>query len=199
MTSLAHIQATEAPAAATAFTHAMAAAVAAVTVVTTDGPAGRFGLTVSSMASVSADPPMLLVSINRRSPILDAIRANGVLGVNVLGVHQAQLADTFAGRPRSGAPYDFGGASWQPASSGVPLLADAAARFDCGVSMVVPAGTHALVIATVTEAHRCAAPALAYTRRGYARAAMLDQSPSSERHGGCGGEASSARRSSVVS
>jgi flavin reductase (DIM6/NTAB) family NADH-FMN oxidoreductase RutF len=151
----------------------MAAAVSGVTVVTTDGVAGRWGLTVSSAASVSAEPPMLLVCVNWRSPLAEAIRINNVLGVNVLGVHHTELAESFAGRLGLRPPYDFGDPRWRPGSSGVPLLADAAARFDCHVSQIVDAGSHAIVIATVADASRGAVPALAYTRRDYARAERL--------------------------
>jgi flavin reductase (DIM6/NTAB) family NADH-FMN oxidoreductase RutF len=171
------------------FLSAMAATVTGVDIVTTNGPAGRFGITVSSMVSVSADPPLLLVSINRRSPVLAAILENGVFGVNVLGVHHDALADTFAGRPRSGEPYDFGSAHWQPGMSGVPLLADAAAQFECRVSSSTDAGTHAIVLGTVHYARHGLVPPLAYARRGYARPAELparvaatDASPLSVRH-----------------
>src|SRR3954451_16704133 len=97
----------------TAFVAAMGAALTSVTVVSTDGHAGRLALTVSAMTSVSADPPMLLVCINRASPLLGALRANGCFAVNVLGEHQAAIADTFAGRPPTGEPYAFGCATWE--------------------------------------------------------------------------------------
>src|SRR5918995_1086900 len=97
----------------TSFLSAMGAAVASVNVVTTDGAAGRFGLTVSSMASGSASPPMLLVCIDRRSPLVRAITANRAFAVSALGVRQAAVADTFAGRPSAGEPYDFAVASWE--------------------------------------------------------------------------------------
>jgi len=155
------------------FKNAMAAAVTGVYVVTTDGPAGRVGLTVSSMASVSAEPPMLLVSINRDSPLLPAIVDNDVFGVNALGVHHAGLAETFAGRAAAGARYDFGAARWERGESGVPLLSDASARFDCQVSYLVAAGSHVVVIGAVRDASRGAVAALAYTRRDYARPAEL--------------------------
>lgn len=155
------------------FVGAMAAAVTGVNVVTTDGARGRLGLTVSAMVSVSADPPLLLVGIRTHSPLVAAIVAHGVFGVSVLGAHQAAVADTFAGRPRTGAPYDFGGARWEPGESGVPLLVEAAARFDCAVTGTMAAGTHTLVLGAVRSARRSAAPPLAYTRRGYARAVPL--------------------------
>ena len=157
------------PITAQAFSNAMSAAVTGVYLVTTDGPAGRLGLTVSSMASVSADPPTVLVSINRDSPMVAALLHNGVFGLSALGAHHAELGDIFAGRSEWAAPYDFDAASWDEASSGVPLLADAAARFACHVTATVDAGSHVVVLGTVHEASRGAVCALGYTRRGYAR------------------------------
>jgi flavin reductase (DIM6/NTAB) family NADH-FMN oxidoreductase RutF len=152
-----------------AFTKAMAAVVAGVNIVTTEGPGGRFGLTVSAMVPVSAEPPLLLVSLNRRSPIVSAILQNGVFGVNALGAHHDALADSFAGRPRSGAAYDFAAAHWECNGAGVPLLLDAAARFDCRVTSSTDAGTHTIVIGSVEHASRGVVPPLAYTRRAYSR------------------------------
>ena len=157
-----------APAAAADYVAAMAAAVTGVSVVTTDGAGGRMGLTVSSMASVSADPPMLLVCINRRSPIVPRIRAHAAFAVSVLGAHQSPIADMFAGRPAAGAPYDFARTRWELGVTGAPLLAEAAATFDCVVASTVEAGTHTIVIGDVVQAARGAAVPLAYTRRRYA-------------------------------
>lgn len=157
----------------TSFVSAMGAAVASVNVVTTDGAAGRFGLTVSSMASVSASPPMLLVCIDRRSPLLRAITANRAFAVNALGVRQAAVADTFAGRAPAGEPYDFAVASWERGGTGVPLLIGAAARFECLVASTMDAGSHTIVIGDVMASDRHGVRALAYTRREYARPVSL--------------------------
>ena len=157
-----------APAPAADYTGAMAAAVTGVSVVTTDGAGGRMGLTVSSTASVSADPPTLLVCIRRSSPIVPRIRAHGTFAVSILGVDQAAIADTFAGRPADGAPYDFAAARWETGVTGAPLLAGAAATFDCVVASTVEAATHTVVIGEVVQAARGAGPALAYTDRRYA-------------------------------
>ena len=165
------------PAERSAFVAAMAAAVTGVSVVTTDGAGGRRGLTVSAMVSVSADPPLLLVAINRRSPLVAAIRANGAFGVSVLGAHQAAVADTFAGRPAAGEPFDFGCARWERGAGGTPLLVGAVARFDCAVASTVEAGSHTLVIGAVRHASRGAVRPLAYTRREYAQPAPLPRSP----------------------
>ena len=180
------------PIPAQAFANAMSAAVTGVYLVTTDGPAGRLGLTVSSMASVSADPPTVLVSINRGSPLLAALLDNGVFGLSALGAHHAELGDIFAGRPESGAAYDFDAAHWDEASSGVPLLADAAARFACHVSATVDAGSHVIVLGTVHAASRGAVCALGYTPRGYARVVTQARSPSADLHSRQGHPTSSA-------
>ena len=158
----------------TSFVSAMGAAVTGVNVVTTEGAMGRLGLTVSSMASVSAAPPMLLVCIDRRSPIVRAIQAHRVFAVNALGARQAAVAETFAGRPQAGEPYDFGVACWEPGGTGVPLLVGAAARFECLVASVHDAGTHTIVVGDVMASDRSAVRALAYSRRTYARPVPLE-------------------------
>jgi flavin reductase len=155
------------------FLDAMSAAVTGVTVVTTNGAAGRLGLTVGTMVSVSAEPPLLLVSIRRSAPLLRALLANGVFGVSVLSASQANVADTFAGRPGPVPPYDFGVAAWEAGASGVPLLQDAAARFECEVARRIDAGTHTLVLGSVTVADQTDSPPLAYTARRYAEPRVL--------------------------
>jgi flavin reductase (DIM6/NTAB) family NADH-FMN oxidoreductase RutF len=148
------------------FIRAMRAAVTGVSVVTTDGVGGRLGRTVSALASVSADPAMLLVCIARRSPLVAAIRTNAVFGVNVLGRDQAALAETFAGRAST--RFDFGAARWDAGATGVPLLSGAAARFDCVVASTVEAGTHTVIVGDVLAAEAGAAPPLAYVDGAYA-------------------------------
>ncbi len=149
------------------FIAAMAGAATQVSVVTTDGTAGRFGVTVSAFSSVSAEPPLVLVCINRRSPAIAAIEANNAFCVNLLRDDQAEIANCFAGRPGDIAPYDFACAAWGVATSGAPVLADATANFDCTVEATYDAGTHRIFIGRVAQAfHRNAAP-LAFSNRAY--------------------------------
>ena len=89
------------------FIAAMGRLVTGVTIVTTDGPAGRFGITVSAFSSVSADPPLVLACVNRKSPVVAAVLANGVFCINVLADAHRHVADTFAGRNPEGRPYDL--------------------------------------------------------------------------------------------
>lgn len=145
----------------------MSGAVTGVHVVTTEGPAGRYGITVSAVTSVSADPPMVLACVNRRSPAAAAARANGVFAVNLLATHQTMVSDTFAGRIANGAPFDFGCAEWQAGPTGCRLLSDAVATFDCTLESAHDAGSHVVLIGRVVHATGADHTPLAHNRRSY--------------------------------
>ena len=100
------------------FLTAMSGAVTQVSVVTTNGIAGRFGVTVSAFASVSADPPLVLVCINRRSPVVEAIEENGCFCVNLLDDRQSPVADCFSGRSDPLTAYNFSCANWRVEATG---------------------------------------------------------------------------------
>ena len=151
------------------FVAAMGNAATGVTVVATDGTGGRFAQTVSAMCSVSAEPPTVLVCVNVRSPLVEAIARHGVFTVNVLADDQAHVADTFAGRPSAGAPYDFGCAEWAVADSGSPALLGAAAVFDCTLAGSVRSGTHRVFLGTVNGSRAEPTRPLVYHARRYGR------------------------------
>ncbi len=155
------------------YLQSMAGAVTGVTVVTTEGPAGRFGQTVSAMCSVSAQPPTLLVCVNRRSPLLVAVETNRRFAVNVLAAGQAHVADTFAGRPTSGASYDFACGEWEDLGGGAPVLAGAASAFDCRLERTADSGTHRVLFGVVDSCVRGLDDPLAYAGRTYGRHAPL--------------------------
>lgn len=159
-----------------AFVSAMSGAVTSVNVITTDGAAGLFGVTVSAMASVSADPPMLLVCVNRRSPARDAIGTNGVFCVNLLAAHQDGISDVFAGHPREGQAFDFSCAEWQPAATGAARLPDAASTFDCVVHSAHDVGTHTIFVGRVVDVTATQRAPLAHCRRAYCHPATLPTS-----------------------
>ncbi|MDP9138078.1 MAG: flavin reductase family protein, partial [Pseudomonadota bacterium] len=145
-----------------------------VSVVTTDGPSGRFGLTVSAVTSVSADPPLLLICVNRKSLAAAAILGNGHFAVNVLAVENRAFAETFSGRPSSGRPFDFANHHWQLGLAGAPVVGDAAAVFECDVLETHDAGTHRIFIGRVVAARRGKLEPLVYASRSYRRSVTLD-------------------------
>src|SRR5947208_3567467 len=128
------------------FKAAMGGAATAVSVVTTDGPEGLSGITVSAISSVSADPPLVLACVNRKSPAAKAIEGNRIFAINVLAAHNRDLAETFAGRPANGKPFDFANHRWDSGVTGAPLVADATAVFECEMDRVYDAGTHRIFL-----------------------------------------------------
>lgn len=150
------------------FVQVMRGAATGVNIVTTDGPAGRFGLTVSAFSSVSAQPPSVLVCINRRSPACKAIRKNRQFCVNVLSAEQRELANTFAGIPDR-KPYDFSQASWQRAATRSPLFDETVASFDCTLDTAIDTGTHTIFIGLVCATTGNDAKPLLYSNRSYCR------------------------------
>jgi flavin reductase (DIM6/NTAB) family NADH-FMN oxidoreductase RutF len=103
------------------------------------------GMTVTSLSSLSADPPRLLVSINRQAPSFALIERYRLFGVNILGSDQQELAARFnngglTGRER------FEGAEWFPGSSGLPLLRQSLATVECHVEEIIERHSHGIVV-----------------------------------------------------
>ncbi len=155
------------------FISAMGAAATGVSIVTTEGEAGKFGLTVSAISSVSADPPMLLACVNRKSPAVAAMMQNGRFAVNLLGSNNQDVAEMFAGRPKSGNPYDFTRHGWEEGETGLPVLGDATASFECEIECSQDAGSHRIFIGRVINARRNTAEPLVYCNRAFGRVAQL--------------------------
>jgi flavin reductase (DIM6/NTAB) family NADH-FMN oxidoreductase RutF len=150
------------------FLAAMAQAATTVTVVTTDGPGGRWGVTVSAMSSVSADPPLLSICLDRRNPVCGEITANRRFCVNVLDEGQDDVADVFAGRAPAEGGDRFACAAWEEGPD-LPRLVGAAAYFDCVLATSHDHGTHRLFIGRVRTAGRAVARPLVYQARDYRR------------------------------
>ena len=150
------------------FREAMSRLGAAVHIVTTDGTAGRAGVTVTAVASVSDQPPTILVCLNRRSGSNTIFRTNGVFCVNTLGAADEQLADLFAGRTGVAGEERFAPDDWSKLTTGAPAFNRAVIAFDCRVIDVKAVATHNVYFATV-EAIRTgpSGPVLVYHERAY--------------------------------
>lgn len=140
----------EAPLSAEAFRRGMRRLALPTAVVTTAHDGVRGGLTVSSLCSVSTDPPRLLVCINTAASAFPLLRASGVLAVNMLAEGQGALCMRF-GSSRCSGEARFAEGRWETARTGAPLLTDALASFDCRVVEMHESATHAIVIADVVE------------------------------------------------
>jgi flavin reductase (DIM6/NTAB) family NADH-FMN oxidoreductase RutF len=133
------------PVAADEFRDVVGRFASGVTVITTARGEERSGMTASAMCSVSLEPPMLLVCINRQTRTGAAVQANGVFAVNILGEHQAQLAAHFA----SPIEEKFAGVITTTGDLGCPLLDDALAVIECRVVESIDGGTHSVYLGQV--------------------------------------------------
>jgi flavin reductase (DIM6/NTAB) family NADH-FMN oxidoreductase RutF len=124
------------------FREAMAKLGAAVHVVTTAGPAGKTGFTATAVCSVSDQPAMLLVCLNRRSNSAPLLSQNGVFCVNTLGAQESKLADVFAGRSGLKLEERFSAGEWMTLKTGSPVLASAVVAFDCRAIEVKAVASH---------------------------------------------------------
>jgi len=130
-----------------------------------------FGITVSALSSVSLQPPLVMVALDRRRFLTPVVRAGGRYAVNILGEDQQALSDCFAGAPVSPGREDFCGAAWHPGPTGLPLLDGAIATLECTVVDTFSAGDHDLFIGQVDTlgSHGRDAMPLLYYRRRYLR------------------------------
>ncbi len=153
------------------FRRVMGHFVTGVTVVTTLEAGEPRGITVNALSSVSLEPPLVMVALDRRRYITPKVHAAGQFAVNVLGEHQEALADCFAGAPVQPGREEFCGAAWAPGASGLPLLEGAIATLECTVVGVHPIGDHDVFIGRVealrNDAHH--PQPLLYYRRRYLR------------------------------
>ncbi|MFB6675403.1 flavin reductase [Streptomyces sp. NPDC056390] len=153
------------------FREAMAHLPAAVNILTTDGPSGRCGITVSAVCSVTDSPPTVLACVNRSSAMHDVFSSNGRVCVNVLGVEQQELALHFAGATQVPMAERFAWDIWDH-DHDVPVLRDALVTVIGTVRERKPMGSHSvLFIETERVRTRTGGQSLVYFNRGFHRVA----------------------------
>jgi flavin reductase (DIM6/NTAB) family NADH-FMN oxidoreductase RutF/DNA-binding FadR family transcriptional regulator len=131
-----------------------------VTVITTNDAGQDFGMTASAMSSLSLDPPMILICVNRRAASRQAISHARVFGVNILHEDQASLAVHFA-TPQ---PDKFRALSISRGALGCPRLEGVLAWLECEVVEEIEGGTHSVYFGKVKEAAARDGRPLAYFR-----------------------------------
>lgn len=132
---------------ATAFRTVIGHFATGVTVVTTRSADGTpVGFTASAVSSLSLDPLLLLVCVDRGGETLHHLEAAGGFAVNVLAAGQEEVAMRFAGRAREDR---FAGLATGEAETGSPLLAGSLAWLDCALHDVLEGGDHSIVLGRV--------------------------------------------------
>ena len=152
-----------------AFRAAMARFPGAVTVVTARDGAERRGITATAVCSVSAEPPSLLVCLNRRTGTCAAVQATGRFAVNLLAGDGGELALVFAGATGASGEAKFATGNWAEDGFGLPALQDAVLGFSCEVAEMIEAGSHTVFIGHIAEIRHGEGPALVYEQSRFHR------------------------------
>jgi flavin reductase (DIM6/NTAB) family NADH-FMN oxidoreductase RutF len=116
-----------------------------VTVVTTGGKAGVHGLTANAVASLSLDPPLVLVAVERKAHSLDFLKENRCFAVNILRLEQEAISRRFA----TPGPKHFSGLAILTSATESPILADCLAYLDCRVIDILPGGDHEIFVGEI--------------------------------------------------
>jgi 4-nitrophenol 2-monooxygenase / 4-nitrocatechol 4-monooxygenase, reductase component len=159
----------EQPLDAGAFRQVIGRFMSGVVVITATHQGERRGMTVSAVASLSLDPPMIVTCLNAASSTQEVIRRAGAFAVNVLAEDQEHLAGLFA---RPGAD-PFGDLPCEPGITGAPILAGALAVLECQIAQEVRGGSHRVLLANVVRASAGQGSPLAYFRGRFGRIELL--------------------------
>jgi flavin reductase (DIM6/NTAB) family NADH-FMN oxidoreductase RutF len=133
------------------FRGAMRALAGGVSVITVGRGSDISGMTVTSVSSLSVEPPTLIVSVNRQSSSWPLLQRYGAFGVNILTAEQLDIAERFSGKDGLKGAARFNGAQWVTRATGVPLLVDSLASIDCEVEEVIERHSHVIVIGRVRD------------------------------------------------
>lgn len=141
-----------------------------VTVATTCEGTRRLGITVNAFASVSLDPPLVLICIERASRIHQVFLESRIFAVNILSQEQEAISACFAGN--SDCRYnEFCGVSSHAVATGAPVLDDAIGFVDCRVVNVFDGGDHSIFVGHVEALGAREGDPLLYFHSRYARLA----------------------------
>jgi flavin reductase (DIM6/NTAB) family NADH-FMN oxidoreductase RutF len=122
-----------------------------VTVVTVGGGTPH-AMTANSFTSVSLDPPLLLICVDRKAVMHECIGGAKSFGVSVLAAHQEAVARHFADRRRPLGAAQFDHVDWLPGPvTGTPLIAGAVAHFECSLWRTYDGGDHTIVVGSVVS------------------------------------------------
>jgi flavin reductase (DIM6/NTAB) family NADH-FMN oxidoreductase RutF len=141
---------------------------ASVTVVTTVDEAQRpYGLTATAFSSVSLDPPLVLVCVDKKAETYHQFEPAGIFAVNFLALDQRDLSQHFA---KHGGD-KFNDLRWRPGVLGAPLLADTIGHVECRIRHWYDAGDHTIMVGEIESADAREGEPLVHFRHAYRRVA----------------------------
>jgi flavin reductase (DIM6/NTAB) family NADH-FMN oxidoreductase RutF len=131
------------------FRAAMRRFAATVSIISCASDGRRYGMSVTAITSLSADPPSLLVCVNKSAATHRALSRGGRFCVNVLRSFHSGLSQAFSGKFRGEDRFRLG--RWQDTEEGLPFLRDAQANLFCEIERIMDYATHAIFIARVYD------------------------------------------------
>ena len=152
---------------AASFKAALGSFVTGVTVMTTFADDAPHGMTANAIASLSLEPPLVLVNVARTAEMASRVKLGGVFALSILARDQRWLSDRFADSNRKLGHEEFDGVDRHTEVTGAPVLDGAAAFVDCRVRELVDGGDHVIVVGEVVAAGAGDAEPLAYHRGRY--------------------------------
>jgi flavin reductase (DIM6/NTAB) family NADH-FMN oxidoreductase RutF len=147
---------------------------AGVTIVTIRSGEEIHGLTVSAFASVSPEPPLVMVIIDHKHRAHELLQqAGAVFAVNILAQDQIEISNRFAWVKDEDR---FEAGIWSTAVTGAPILLNALAWLDCTMHAHYPAGTHTIYVGEIqgSQVPRAEEPPLIYWNRGYRKLKKIE-------------------------
>lgn len=149
----------------TEFRRALGHFASAVTVVTARLQDGQpAGITVTAFSSLSLEPPLVLICIDKRARIHDHLTRDGYFAVNILRDDQEGVSRRFA----TSGPDQFREVGYSTGASGAPLIQDAITVVESKIVDLLPGGDHTIIVGEVEAAHVREGKPLLYFRGGYA-------------------------------
>ena len=127
----------------------MRALAGAVNIITSINSGHRYGMTATAVCSATADPPTVLVCINKLATTHGAVAKSKVFCVNVLRSEDWELSTTFSGAQAGEGR--FKSRNWTRLATGSPVLIDALVSFDCRVVKTLAHGTHTIFLGEVDQ------------------------------------------------
>jgi flavin reductase (DIM6/NTAB) family NADH-FMN oxidoreductase RutF len=121
------------------------------------------GLTVNAFCSLSLNPPLVLVAVDRASRLLQVFERSGHFAINFLALAQRDLSVRFSEIPEG----RFSGVPWLPGAEGAPIIEGIIGSIECRTTQIVDAGDHRALIGEVIAAHIGEGEPLVFFRSAY--------------------------------
>ena len=133
-----------------AFRDAMRRFATTVSIISCSSGGCRYGMSATAVASLSVDPPSLLVCVNKSTATHRVLSRGGRFCVNVLRSFHSQLSQAFSGKLKGEDRFSVG--AWRDTEEGLPYLTDAQANLFCEMDRITDYGTHTIFIGRVSSA-----------------------------------------------